>query len=528
MVILHVLAGPDAGRRFPLPEGEPQLIGRSTEALPLTDRSISRRHAEITPDGGRWRVRDLDSANGTFVNGKPAFDAVELAPGDTIQCGDTLFVVAREAESPARPERTARTEPIRAAIEGRLPASAPLVADGQVRLLQELAGLAALGADRPAIVRGALEIVVEEFGADRAEIELLDPALAVRLAARADDATPCSVPGEARRTALAEGLGALAVAEGAVRLSGICAAIEANGRRLGMLWIEADIARLAYDERHLRLAQAVAAHLATILRGSDLAARAVARERLAAMGETVANLSHSVKNILQALRGGADAVEMALGRGDLAIAREAWPIVGRNLDRIYLLTQNMLLFAKDRPLELEPVVANELLREVATLMAGSAARRGIRIGLDLADDLPPIALDANAIHQALMNLLANAIEASPERSEVRLASRWDPAALEVRLTVTDRGGGFAASVRERAFEPFVSTKGQRGTGLGLAVSRAIAERHGGRLEIVASGAAGTEVRLALPDRGIPEDRDRTHAPRSVREEDLGIDFAPQE
>jgi signal transduction histidine kinase len=526
MLILHVLSGPDAGRRFPLPEGEPQLIGRSSESLPITDPSVSRRHAELTPDGASWRIRDLDSHNGTFVNGRIAVDAIELGPGDTIECGDTRMVVAREADLPAA--GVARTEPRRTAVEGRLGPGAPAAADATVRLLQELASLAGRGVDRATIVRDAAALVRRELDADRVVIELVAPPLAIVARRREGDAGPCSLPEALRRETLADGRGAVVVAEGEVAMSGLVASVEANGRRHGLVWVESEIARQAFDERHLRLVQAMATHLATALESADTSERATARERLAAMGETVANLSHSVKNILQALRGGADAVELALGRGDLATARDAWPIVGRNLDRIQLLAQNMLLFAKDRPLEPEPIAPNELVREVATLLAGSATRRSIRIELALADDVPPVELDANAIHQALLNLVSNALEASPDRSTVTVATRWDPVASAAEISVTDRGGGFPDSIRERAFDPFVSTKGQRGTGLGLAVSRAIAEAHGGRLEIAASGPDGTSMRLTLPDRGIPEDRDRTRAPRSVSEGDLGIEFAPEE
>ena len=81
MLLLQVIEGPDQGRVLPLPEDEPQLIGRSSEALPSTDTSISRRHAELTPDEGVWFVRDLDSANGTFVNDELISDRVALQPG---------------------------------------------------------------------------------------------------------------------------------------------------------------------------------------------------------------------------------------------------------------------------------------------------------------------------------------------------------------------------------------------------------------------------------------------------------------
>ncbi|MCZ6735007.1 MAG: FHA domain-containing protein, partial [Planctomycetota bacterium] len=82
MLVLHVLQGPDRGMRFDLPADEPQLIGRSSESLPLTDSTVSRRHAELTPDDGKWFLRDLDSSNGTFVNGaRITKDRVELSPG---------------------------------------------------------------------------------------------------------------------------------------------------------------------------------------------------------------------------------------------------------------------------------------------------------------------------------------------------------------------------------------------------------------------------------------------------------------
>ena len=68
MLSLVVVRGPDRGRAFPLPDREPQLVGRSSEALEVNDPAISRRHAELTPDGDKWTLRDLGSRHGTFVN----------------------------------------------------------------------------------------------------------------------------------------------------------------------------------------------------------------------------------------------------------------------------------------------------------------------------------------------------------------------------------------------------------------------------------------------------------------------------
>ena len=98
MYLLEVIHGPDTGKRFSLPEREPQLIGRSTEAIPITDDSVSRRHAELTPDDDRWWLRDLDSTNGTYVNDSPVHDRTVVKAGDRIRCGDTIFAMIREHE----------------------------------------------------------------------------------------------------------------------------------------------------------------------------------------------------------------------------------------------------------------------------------------------------------------------------------------------------------------------------------------------------------------------------------------------
>lgn len=358
MLSLRVVAGPDLGAAFPLPPGEPQLIGRSTESLPLTDRRISRRHAELTPDGGRWLLRDLRSRHGTRLNGAPVDAPTAIAPGDRIACGDTT-----------------------------------------------------------------LEVV--EAASDAAARDAAPPE---------DDA------------------------------------------------------------------------------------------RLLAAGRSVASLSHAIKNILQALRGGADAVELALQRGDLAMARDGWPILARNLDRIHALALNMLAFAHDRPLDREPTLLPPILAEVAELLGPAAARRRVRIAVRCDEDLPAPSIDVGAMHQAMMNLAINAIEAVAERTgEVTLFARRDPDPAWVRIGVEDDGPGLPASVRDRPFEPFVSTKGQRGTGLGLAVTRRLAERHGGTLRLDPTFVGGTRLEIRLPIESA-DDSDLTKGPAPIGEADLGLEF----
>src|SRR3989304_1595041 len=88
VLILTVLHGPDKGKRFELPDHEPQLIGRSSEAIPIADQTISRRHCELTPDNGRWYINDLESSNGTYVNGLRVIARRRLEAGDQIRTGN--------------------------------------------------------------------------------------------------------------------------------------------------------------------------------------------------------------------------------------------------------------------------------------------------------------------------------------------------------------------------------------------------------------------------------------------------------
>jgi len=521
MLSLLAVRGPDRGRAFALPDGEPQLIGRSTEALEITDPTVSRRHAELTPDAGRWTIRDLGSRHGTFVNGVRISGAVALAAGDRVRCGDSELLLVREGEAPAvaADETAAAGE---ASVRGSDEGDACAELDA-ARLTRELVARAAEPLDADTFLSIAARALATELGCEVLALRATDarlehfvvpgsgaaPSAPLSLVRRAiDREEPLAAGDAAAGRVLAAPFGAAGAARGAflLRWRGDSAAQRPLARDIAIVSAAAEVASLALASRGERPA-----------RGHQ--------ERLALIGETVAALSHSIKNMLQGLRFGADAVDLALSRGELARAREGWPVLQRNLDRVHALALNMLAWAKERPLEPEPMDANAILREVRELLAPAAARRRVGVLLELDDALPPATLDAPSIHQALTNLVLNAIEAAPERvGMVTLASRYDAENDAVVLAVRDNGAGIPDAVRARLFEPFVSSKGQRGTGLGLAVARKIAERHGGRLEVIETSSKGTAFALTLPSSADGADPDETRAPRAMRPSDLAWRF----
>jgi signal transduction histidine kinase/pSer/pThr/pTyr-binding forkhead associated (FHA) protein len=559
--MLDVLQGPDRGMKFALPAGEPQLIGRSSEALPLTDTTVSRRHAELTPDDGQWYLRDLDSSNGTFLNGEQVGRArVELSPGDQIRCGSTLMVFAVASDE----DRTGLVQifgpqDMDVTVERRLNANEDSMilaeadpvkaATDHLRVIYDLTALTATAIDREAMLKAVMDLVFNEFKPDRGFILLsadpddprspLEPAV-VRYKERPKTLDKDRVPVSQTiiRHTMEKGEGILStnamsdtrfragdsVQEYGIR-SAICVPIQAGERIRGVMSIDSSLAHFTFTESQLRLLQAIGQHTGLALASAELVSSRVQTERLAAIGQTVAWLSHSIKNILQGLRGGADAVELALDKGDLKLAREGWPILTRNLDRIYGLTLNMLAFSKRRRLEPELVPIRRLVDEAAQLMQGQFDRKSVGLLLDLADDVPPVPLDPGAIHQALMNLLANALEAVPrKKGVVTIRTRYLGETHEAQITVSDNGPGIAPDRHSEIFEAFWSTKGQRGTGLGLAVTRKIVGEHGGSVSLQSEPGQGATFTITLPtDHSVLESAD-TELPRPLPQPGLEDEF----
>jgi len=273
-----------------------------------------------------------------------------------------------------------------------------------------------------------------------------------------------------------------------------------------VICIDSSMANFTFSESQLHLLSAIGQHTGLALAGAERVSSRMQTERLAAIGQTVAWLSHSIKNILQGLRGGADAVELALKKGDLELANEGWPILTRNLNRIYGLTLNMLAYSKQRELDIELSPLSRLIEEAAQLVQSLCDRKRVGLLLDLADDVPPIPLDPDAVHQALVNLLTNALEAAPPKTGViTVRTRYLPERHEAQITVLDNGPGIPAERHDEVFEAFWSTKGQRGTGLGLAVTRKIVQEHGGAVTLESDDGQGAAFTITLPsDRGKQE------------------------
>jgi signal transduction histidine kinase len=226
----------------------------------------------------------------------------------------------------------------------------------------------------------------------------------------------------------------------------------------------------------------------------------VQAERLAVMGQTIANLSHHVKNILQGLSGGSYLVDEGIKRQQIDVVAKGWRIVEKNQERIASMVMDMLTYSKDR----QPVLAATDLRETIDdcyeLCVSRAKEMDVALKWNRPDSFPSIMADSEAMHRAILNVLHNAIDAVADIPDglvdvsLTFAREW--VAIEIR----DNGVGIPAEDLQRIFSVFESSKGNRGTGLGLPVSRKILQEHGGDIEVTSQIGQGSCFRLALPNR----------------------------
>ncbi len=537
MLVLTVLQGPDKGRRYELPNNEPQLVGRSSEALPLSDTTVSRRHAELTPDDGKWYIRDLGSQNGTWINGVRISERMPLRPGDQIRTGSTLFVFGRtDADEGAGVIRIARADVMDSTIEKAVPSSEDSVilsepeprsaAVHHLQVIYRITQLAGQARDQKELLEGVMDLVFNEFRPERGFVVLAESLAGgrrprptvVKYAQQplSRDDAKIHISRTILEHTLRKGEGVLAsnamndprfaagdsVQRMAIR-SAICSPIRYRERTYGVIYIDSSLANFTYTGEQLTLLNAVGQHAGLALASLELAAQKLQSERLAAIGQTVASLSHSIKNILQGLRGGADVVEMGLKKEDFKVARGGWAILKRNLDRIMALTLNMLAYSRPRTLEVQLTKLGPLLEDCAGLLHDRAVAKEVALIVDVDADVPPVAVDPQQVHQAVMNLLGNAVDAVETKTGiVTVRGTYVPKGPDgrpwARIAVIDNGSGIAPDRHEKIFEPFFTTKGMRGTGLGLAVARKIAADHGGRIELVSTEGSGATFTLVLP------------------------------
>ena len=264
---------------------------------------------------------------------------------------------------------------------------------------------------------------------------------------------------------------------------------------------EERVGSAAYEVRSMPFGDSGVVVITTDVTGQRRALEELARsQRLALVGQMLAQITHEVRNPLNALSLNAEMLSDELGELDPAHHSESWDLLDTitgEIRRLTEVTAHYLQLARRPPARLVAEPLADLLRDVVRLVNAELERDGIAISLTC-EPQPPQRVDGNQLRQALLNVVRNAAEAGAQHLELRLRSTLD----EVLLELTDDGPGMTDEEVDRAFDPFFSTKAS-GTGLGLAITRQILEAHGGVIRVRSEPGAGTTLTLALPARPAP-------------------------
>ena len=548
MLRLAILQGPDKGRTVEVDQ-DTVLVGRDSPDLPLSDNTISRRHAEMQCENGTWRIKDLNSANGTYVNGvkMAGSQPTQLKQGDQIRCGTTLLVFGgiRRAGVAGQPAGSLRIDADGNIVESAIMTTVPSMDDsviiagpetsnavGNLRLLYELSTAISSIFDEEQLLERVMDIIFDNFPADRGFVLLrehqekeLEPVVVryrseehsgeitishtiVNHVMDQQEGVICSNAMRDPRFAKGKSVHDFAIH------SALCVPITVREDNIGVIYVDSTVATHTYAAEQLRLLTAIGFQTGMALAHARLYKAGVHAERLAAAGETVAYLSHGIKNILQSLQSAADMVELGLNRSKIDVAQQGWGILQRNLTRVQNLVLNMLAYSKIRQPHLVMIQFNQIVAETVEMLTSHAHEKQTGLFTDLDDQLPPIAIDPDGMQQLILNLILNALDAvEPGSGIITVKTAYDSQAHQLVLTTTDNGTGITTEELNNIFEAFHSSKGQRGTGLGLAVVKKVVEEHRGQVDVASSPGEGTTFTVRIPTAGLePTDSESTAGP----------------
>jgi two-component system sensor histidine kinase HydH len=235
-------------------------------------------------------------------------------------------------------------------------------------------------------------------------------------------------------------------------------------------------------------------------------------QKLAAVGMLAAEVAHEVGTPLNVVSGRAEALERAIPRDHPE--RRHLDVIVQQTDRIAGIIRSLLDYTRPRRSELRPEALPPILARVAALLESRYRTKRVRIALDLPEGLPRVMADPDQLQQVFINLLGNALDASPPGGTVDVTTRAesslpeegrgeivrgkaDPPLLEIHIV--DRGPGMTAEELTHVFEPFFSTKKRgQGTGLGLPIVEEIIRAHRGEVAMLSVAGLGTEAIVRLP------------------------------
>jgi signal transduction histidine kinase len=530
VAVLEVIRG-ELPEKIRFLKPRPYEVGRARHNdIALNEPSISKLHARIDYQGGRFFIEDAGSMHGVYVNATK-IRRVELTPGAQVQLGNI----------------TLKFSPL--GSEGATGAMAKLPWVEQQQLLLQLVQTLNSTLVLSPVLEQVTDAIMHITGAERGFLLLADnsPAasrypvvagLRLRVARGSDPAAANGhgISGSIVRRALESGEvssmvrgqgekpgatpqpGRMGDDDGQVQRI-VCLPLRspragADGaggfpRALGVLYVDNTGSSERFSDDALRAAEALARHAALAIENAQLFEREqhtieelqkaqkqlLQSEKLATIGQMAAGIAHELNTPLTYIMGNLELLELQELSGT---QREMLSSIARGADRIRSLAHRLLAFSRPAREEMTPLAVNDVVERSLELCQYQIASGRVTLAKTLEPDLPRVLGVSNQLETALINLVVNAVHAMGEKGGtlgVATRRRGD----DVEVSVSDEGPGIAERIRANIFEPFVTTKPEgKGTGLGLSTVLMVIERHNGHIDFDTEEGRGTTFRVTLP------------------------------
>ena len=225
------------------------------------------------------------------------------------------------------------------------------------------------------------------------------------------------------------------------------------------------------------------------------------QDHLSSLGLKIGSISHGIKSLLAGIDGSVYLVDSGLAKDDPDRVIEGWDAVKTIIQRIRKLVLNILFFAKEREFKPEATDVLNFAYDVAAGVESKIKAAGVELDCDFDSDPREVQMDAGVVRLALINILENALDACLEdtaKKSHRIGFSVKPQGKHIVFEISDNGIGMDRETRESLFTLFFSSKGNKGTGLGLFIANKIIAQHGGKINVESKSNRGSSFRITIP------------------------------
>ncbi|MDO9464054.1 MAG: ATP-binding protein [bacterium] len=523
MIILTIFDEECGAREFPL-EKKLITIGRlKGNDIIISDKSISGKHLKLTFLHNDWTLEDLHSTNGTSVNGN-FVEEKKLDDGDEIVIGKTRILFGEKSSFP-HPKESSFTI-IKAVMPSAvIPTSYETASNEELKrthkilaTLYKASELLSSALKLEDVLNKILDLIFQHISADRVLIILKDE-LTGKLVPKAvkkrdeKDRAELTVSHSIMSKVLDEGKSVIcsdaledkrfkeqmSIIQHQIH-SAMCVPLKTKDRALGVIYADTLMIKGAFNTEDLNLLTALGNEAALAIDNVRLYEKNLEAERLAGIGQAITGMAHYVKNILVGMDGGGILVDMGIKQKNSILMNKGWKLVKASINKVRDVVMDMLTYSKERKPQLQPCNLNDVVDEIIELMSKKAEDVGIKLHAHLDKNIGQFLLDPQVIHRSLLNLINNAFDAMEKDGKITIATEYIVEGDQLKLSVSDTGSGIPEDVLTTLFTPFYSSKGLKGTGLGLAVTHKIIKEHGGRIDVNSEVGKGTTFNIFLPAR----------------------------